>query len=220
MYIGKKTGSGWSLDHLGRQVPGVPERRDAARNREVILETARALFGERGVTRVTMEEVAREAGVGKGTLYRRFPNKVVLCQALLDESTRRFQAETLEILSRTGLPPLEKLGIFFEKLVCFTEHNLDLLYGGHEVLLGTDRLAQFDRPAHDWQRSTVLGLLRAAVSAGNLGAGTDLQYLSGALLAPLNVDLYYHQRRVEGITAERSSAGMRSLVPRAVPDNP
>lgn len=216
MNIGKKTGSSWSLDHLGREVPGVSERRDAARNRETILLTARALFERRRVSCVTMEEVAREAGVGKGTLYRRFPNKVDLCQAILDESTRRLQSETLEILSDAGAAPLEKLGLFFERLVLFTEQNLDLLYGGHEVLIGGGRLAQFSHPAHDWQRSTVLGLLRAAVRDGALGADTDLQYLSEALLAPLNVDLYYHQRRVEGLPPDRISAGMRSLVPKAI----
>ncbi len=176
--------------------------------------TARALFDRRGVTSVTMEEIAREAGVGKGTLYRRFPNKVDLCQALLDEPTRRLQSETLRILSAIGVAPLEKLGLFFERLVCFTEQNLDLLYGGHEVLVGGDRLAQFSHPAHDWQRSTVLGLLRSAVRDGDLDAGTDLRYLSEALLAPLNVDLYYHQRRVEGLSPGRISAGMKTLVPK------
>lgn len=215
LYIGKTGRLGWRLDHLGREVPGGSERRDAARNRETILTTARALFEGRGVTCVTMEEIAREAGVGKGTLYRRFPSKVDLCQALLDESTRRLQSEALGILSDAGAGPLEKLGHFFERLACFTEQNLDLLYGGHEVLIGGDRLAQFSHPAHDWQRSTVLGLLRAAIREGDLDHETDLQYFSEALLAPLNVDLYYHQRRVEGLSPGRISAGMRALLPNA-----
>ncbi|MBA3952665.1 MAG: helix-turn-helix transcriptional regulator, partial [Rubrobacter sp.] len=78
---------GWGLDHLGRPAPGGHERSDAARNRRAVLGAARALFAERGVTCVTMEEISREAGVGKGTLYRRFPNKGLLCQALLDKPT-------------------------------------------------------------------------------------------------------------------------------------
>ena len=76
------------MGHAGRGAAGAVERRDAARNRAAILATARALFAEKGVTRVTMEEMARVAGVGKGTLYRRFPNKGFLCRELLDESTR------------------------------------------------------------------------------------------------------------------------------------
>ena len=90
-------GSQWTLDHGGRPVAGV-ERRDAARNREAILVAAGKLFAENGVTCVTMEEISRSAGVGKGTLYRRFPNKGLLCQALLDAPTRGFQQETLEVL--------------------------------------------------------------------------------------------------------------------------
>lgn len=126
---------GWDLDHGGRALsPGV-ERSDAARNRRKILETSRALFEERGVTRVTMEDIARAASIGKGTLYRRFANKGLLCQALLDEPTRDFQRETLVVLKRPG-GPLEKLGIFLDRLVRFTEANLDLLYGGHETLSG------------------------------------------------------------------------------------
>ncbi len=205
----------WRLDHLGRQLPLGPERKDAARNRRAILESARALFEERGVTCVTMEEMARAAGVGKGTLYRHFPNKGMLCQALLDEPTRRFQGETLELLRAAEIGPSDKLAVFLGRLILFTDENLDLLYGGHEALLGTGRLAEYDRPAYDWRRGTVLGLLRLAAGAGELRDGVDdLEYLADALLAPLNVDLFYHQRRVRGISAARISAGLGSLVPR------
>jgi AcrR family transcriptional regulator len=196
-------------------MPSGVERKDAARNRRVILSTARTLFGERGVTCVTMEEVARAAGVGKGTLYRRFPNKGLLCQALLDEPSRRLQAEALELLREPCFGPSEKLRMFLGRLVAFTDENLDLLYGGQEALLGTERLAQYDSPAYGWMRGTVLGLLRLAAGAGELRGGADPEYLADALLAPLNVDVFYHQRRVRGISAARISAGLGSLVPQA-----
>jgi AcrR family transcriptional regulator len=204
----------WSLDHLGRP-SGREERRDAARNRRVILGTARTLFGELGVTCVTMEEIARASGVGKGTLYRRFPNKGFLCQALLDEPTRRLQQQTLDILREPETSAVEKLDAFLNDLVTFTAENLDLLYGGHEPLCGADRLERFSHPAYDWRRSTVLGLLRRAVGEGDVDGGLDLEYLASALLAPLDVDLYYYQHRVQGLTVERMSRGVRSLVPRA-----
>ena len=205
--------SGWRLDHLGRPAGAGHERSDAARNRRAVLEAARALFEERGVTCVTMEEIARAAGVGKGTLYRRFPNKGVLCQALLDEPTREFQRWTMELVGKTGVGPLRKLDRFFDGLGRFTEENLDLLYGGEEPLWGATRLARFRSPAYDWRRWTVLGLLRAASREGEIGENLDLEYLATALLAPLEVDLYYHQRRVVGLPLERISAGLRSLVP-------
>jgi AcrR family transcriptional regulator len=203
---------GWNLDHLGRPSGRESERSDAARNRRVILQTARTLFEERGVTNVTMEEIARASGVGKGTLYRRFPHKGFLCQALLDEPTRRLQEETLEILRERGTPALEKLDVFLDRLVVFTAENLDLLYGGNEPLCGADRLERFSHPAYDWRRSTVLGLLRAAVREGGIDGGLDIEYLAQALLAPLDVDFYNFQHRVQGLPVERISSGLRALV--------
>src|SRR5215203_5636041 len=119
--------AGWSLDHLGRPSGREAERSDAARNRRLILSTARKLFADRGVTCVTMEEIARASGVGKGTLYRRFPHKGFLCQSLLDEPTRHLQEETLEILREPLAPAIEKLDAFLDRLTLFTAENLDLL---------------------------------------------------------------------------------------------
>ena len=208
-------GAGWSLDHLGRPSGCKAERSDAARNRRVILGTTRTLFEERGVTCVTMEEIAKASGVGKGTLYRRFPHKGFLCQALLDEPTRQLQEQTLEILREPRTPAVEKLDAFLDRLVAFSAENLDLLYGGNEPLCGADRLEHFSHPAYDWRRSTVLGLLRAAVNERDVDGGLDLEYLATALLAPLDVDLFYYQHRVQGLSAERISGGVRDLVPRA-----
>ena len=205
----------WRLNHLGRPSGRGAERSDAARNRRVILRTARTLFEERGVTCVTMEEIARASGVGKGTLYRRFPHKGFLCQSLLDEPTRHLQEETLEILREPRAPAIEKLDAFLDRLALFTAENLDLLYGGNEPLCGADRLERFSHPAYDWRRSTILGLLRAAVSEGDVEAGLDLEYVAMALLAPLDVDLFYYQHRVQGLLAGRISAGVRALLPRA-----
>ena len=204
---------GWRLDFGGRESGPEVERSDAAKNRQRVLAAARRLFGERGVTRVTMEEISREAGVGKGTLYRRFPHKGLLCQALLDEPTRKFQEETMRMIGASNTGALEKLGSFLESVVYFTEENLDLLYGGHETLGGAERLAYIAHPARGWLRSTVLGLLRMADREGTLDGGLDLEYLAAALVAPLEIDLYYFQRRVQGYSPERISAGSRSLIP-------
>jgi AcrR family transcriptional regulator len=65
-------------------VPVRPLRADAARNRTRILDAARAAFAEAGLD-VGVEEIARRAGVGKGTLYRRFPTKEALVRAIFED---------------------------------------------------------------------------------------------------------------------------------------
>ncbi|MFI1728506.1 TetR/AcrR family transcriptional regulator [Streptomyces acidicola] len=77
------------------------ERSDAARNRARLLEAARCLVSEHGAEHVSMEAVAKEAGVGKGTLFRRFGDRDGLLVALLDEAEAEFhEAYT------SGPPPL------------------------------------------------------------------------------------------------------------------
>ncbi|MDQ2884136.1 MAG: TetR/AcrR family transcriptional regulator, partial [Actinomycetota bacterium] len=78
-----------------------PERADAARNRARVLDAAERLSAQRGATRVTMEDIAKAAGVGKGTLYRRYPDRAAVAVALLDEHERRLQQQLL-----SGPPPL------------------------------------------------------------------------------------------------------------------
>jgi AcrR family transcriptional regulator len=65
--------------------PGRPLRADAARNRARILEAARQVFADRGLD-ATLDDVARAAGVGVGTVYRRFPNKESLVDALFEDA--------------------------------------------------------------------------------------------------------------------------------------
>ncbi len=62
-----------------------PLRKDAERNRRLILDAARELFALRGLG-VTLNDIAHHAGVGVGTVYRRFPDKTVLIESLFEES--------------------------------------------------------------------------------------------------------------------------------------
>src|SRR5436190_821839 len=61
-----------------------PLRRDAERNRQRILDAARELFTERGLA-VSLNDIAHHAGVGVGTVYRRFPDRVQLIEALFEQ---------------------------------------------------------------------------------------------------------------------------------------
>lgn len=103
-----------------------PERRDAAANRARIIEAARRLLAEGGLDELTMEGVARAAGVGKGTVFRRFGSRAGLAGALVDEEMRDFQDRLLY-----GPPPLgpgapaaERLEAFVVELIRNSRQNL------------------------------------------------------------------------------------------------
>lgn len=189
------------------------ERADAAANRALILRTAEQLFRERGVANVCMAEIAEAAGVGKGTLYRRFANKGELCLALMDTQMADFQNATLDLfngLSVQGTGYLEQLAYFLRSLVEFTEMHSPLLVeveragmvpGGEQINL-----------PHFWQYMTVSALLRSAERAGELAPGLDLDYMGEALLAPLQVDYFRFQRNIRDYSVERIGDGLAILV--------
>jgi AcrR family transcriptional regulator len=80
-----------------------PLRADARRNRARILESARAVFAEYGAE-AQIDDVARQAGVGVGTVYRHFPTKEALLVELLREKFRLFGARAREALEQDGEP--------------------------------------------------------------------------------------------------------------------
>ena len=80
-----------------------PLRADARRNRERILESARVVFAEHGAD-AQIDDVAREAGVGVGTVYRHFPTKEALLVELMRQKFRLFTARGRETLEQDGEP--------------------------------------------------------------------------------------------------------------------
>src|ERR1700722_19414734 len=80
-----------------------PRRADARRNRERILESAREVFAKCGAD-AQIDDVARQAGVGVGTVYRHFPTKEALLAELLREKFRLFSARAREALELDGEP--------------------------------------------------------------------------------------------------------------------
>jgi AcrR family transcriptional regulator len=78
-------------------------RGDAQRNRERIIETAREVFREQGYD-ASLDLIAKRAGVGAGTLYRHFPNREVLLDALMQSWVERVDEATEKALAHEGSP--------------------------------------------------------------------------------------------------------------------
>lgn len=183
---------------------GRMERSDAARNRVAILAAAEGLVAERGVDAVTMEAVASAAGVGKGTLFRRFSDRSGLLRALLDERERAFQ----DLFIRgpaplgPGAPPRERLVAFGEGLLDLIEIKGDLVAAAETGVPGR----RLRHNVYATYRAHVALLLRETSTA------RDIDYLTDVLLAALAADLVLHQRRVLEMPAQRLKDGWRELV--------
>jgi len=111
------------------RTPPPRERADAARNRAAVLDAAARLFAEHGVAAVSMDQVAAAAGVGKGTLFRRFGDKAGLAVALLDARERVLQEAILHGPPPLGpgAPPAERLTAFVDAYLDYLLEHLDLV---------------------------------------------------------------------------------------------
>ncbi|HWT24390.1 MAG TPA: helix-turn-helix domain-containing protein [Solirubrobacteraceae bacterium] len=168
-----------------------PERADAARNRRRVLDAAAALFAERGVDGVAMEKVARAAGVGKGTLFRRFGDRQGLLVALLDDAERRLQDALLR-----GPPPLGPGAPAEERLLAFLHGLVELLEERGDIVRASERSS----PGARLRTAAYAGWhLHVAVLLGELRPDADAAALAHVLLAPLAADTWLGLRREGGL---------------------
>jgi AcrR family transcriptional regulator len=104
------------------------ERADAARNRLHLLATARQMLAEQGPDRLTMDGLAERAGLGKGTVFRRFGTRAGIFQALLDDDERAFQQQVLSGPSPLGpgAAPLQRLVAYGRARAVFLVRRRDI----------------------------------------------------------------------------------------------
>src|SRR6478736_7237883 len=105
------------------------ERGDAARNRVLLLDAARRLIAEHGADAVTMDDVATAAGVGKGTLFRRFGSRAGLMLVLLDEDEKAEQRAFM-----FGPPPLGPDAPPLDRLIAYGRIRIRFAHTHHALL--------------------------------------------------------------------------------------
>lgn len=166
----------------GRGTPR-PERADAARNRARVLAAAETLFRERDPGSVTMEDVARTAGVGRATLYRRYPDVRSIATALLDRHEYALQEQLLRGPPPLGpgAPPADRLAAFYRAMVDLLERF------GHLLRSAESGSARFATGAYGFWVAHVRALLVEADTP-------HPEQLVDVVLAPLAPELYHRQR--------------------------
>jgi AcrR family transcriptional regulator len=154
-----------------------PKRADAKRNYERVLTAARESFAEGGES-TALEEIARRAGVGIGTLYRHFPTRQALLEALYVNEVQEVSrsAERLE-----GADPWEALSAWFEALVGYLATKRAL---AHELLNYLDEDAQLFRECRSAVFAAGEPLLKRAQDAGVVRADVefaDVMHMVGGI---------------------------------------
>lgn len=183
------------------------ERADAARNRLLILAAAQRLFARDGVACTSMEAIAAEAGVGKGTLFRRFGDRASLALALVESSERAFQEAFIRGPAPLGpgAPPCERLIAFGHRLLAHIAANGDVLLAAQTAGAPGTR---FDSGPYGAYRVHVATLVREAAP------DLDAELAADSLLATLSAEVVLHQLRGLQMTLDRLAAGWQTIAGR------
>ncbi len=181
------------------------ERADAARNRTALLEAAAELMSGCGLQALTMDAVAAKAGVGKGTVFRRFGSREGLMASLLNHREEEWQAGVI-----SGPPPLGPGAPPMERLLAF---------GASRLRLHLDQAALIEAAGRTWgENPAVLGFaaLHVRLLLSELGVTGNLPYLATALIAPLAVPVLRQQIDHGGMSEAQVLAGWEELVRRVI----
>lgn len=175
------------------------ERADAARNRALVLQAAWRLYNHGGVEALTTDAVAQEAGVGKGTVYRRFRDKSGLVAALLDDKEKQLQLAMI-----SGPAPLGPDANHAERRVAFVRAYLDYLRAHLDLLLASETAAPGARYRlgvyQFWK--THLTMLFAEADDPEFRAYTVLALLDAGLVNHLRADGWSWERIRAGVEEE------------------
>ena len=186
---------------------GRPERADAARNRQAIMQAAEELLRQYEPAEVSIERVAAAAGVGKATVFHRFGSRAELIQALAHD-----RAEALRSATVSGPPPLgpgatprDRLMAFLDALVDLASRSIGLLSAQEHAALTskTRAAARHENPVYLFWHEHISSLLSAA------RPGLDADLLAHMILGSLHdAPVARFLRDGEG---ERVAASMRQL---------
>lgn len=190
----------------------MPERKpraDALRNREAVLAAADRLFaGCDSPEQVTMADIAAEAGVGKGTLFRGFGDRTGLIQALYEarlEPVRRAITDGQPPLG-PGTPAIERAPAVLDAILCFKLDHRHLALALEEA--GTD--SPYRAAHYGWWHTTLRGVLE------QLPGFTGSDFAAHALLAAVRADLVDHLTDRQNMPRERLRAELAAFAAKAM----
>jgi len=207
VFPGSKLDSVTSIPLRPEPTPAAAERSDAARNRERLLLAARELIADCGTEGLTMDRLAERAGVGKGTVFRRFGSRAGLMLTLLNDSEADFQARFI-----FGPPPLGPGAPGLDRLIAFGAERIAYVVEFGDLVLAAENASRgrFEVPA------AALWLRHIEVLLRDEGFDADPWLMAGSLSAALDPERLLDLVRRHGVPPERLVDSWRDLVTRVV----
>jgi len=188
------------------------ERKDAVENRQLILQTAQELFDEFGVQPVSMHQIAKTAGIGQATLYRKYAHKGDLCLDMLQEYSCNLMNEINEFLENSRHKPAR------ERMSGILDYWIDAIEEKSELLRATeanmrcedDRGSFFQSPMYLYSKEK-MGELLSEMAEENNAPPFDADIAAHTLICSLSPVGYFHLRKEKGYSAEKIKEHYRRI---------
>ncbi|QHT62531.1 TetR/AcrR family transcriptional regulator [Paenibacillus lycopersici] len=182
------------------------ERKDAARHRELILDTASQLFHEHGIESVSMHQIAKSAGVGQGTLYRRYASKAELCMELMADSFQRFMNDIEQYFAEAeaaGAPVREKLEGFLSRAIAFIGKKIDWFSAIQPAAdCAEDRMDLYKSEPFVYVVGKLKSLLDEADRSGE-GCCADTEFAAFMLANAFDAGIFFYLLKEQRLTLEQ-----------------
>jgi AcrR family transcriptional regulator len=177
------------------------ERRDAAENRQRILNAAIKLFEQYGVEQVSMNQIATEAQIGPGTLYRRYRNKGELCLDLIKDNVFLLFEDIEAYLKQNRTePPSQRLKGILSLFIRFRETKAQLLKGVENSASTNPLRSRTQSPLYNELHQLFVELFDEMATTEQTHANSVFR--ADMLLTALSSDSYLFQREVRGYSPE------------------
>ncbi len=183
------------------------ERKDAIEHRKLILQTAQTLFDEYGVGSVSMHQIAKTAGVGQATLYRRYAHKGDLCSELLVDYSQRLM-ENIESYLRDAaeLPPSDRIGGIIDRFIDALEEKADMIATMEARMTCDPRGNFFHTPLYAFLRDRIAELIAEIVGA-DAQRKVDPTMAAHSLICSMAPPGYFHLKQEMGYSIDRIKSG-------------
>jgi AcrR family transcriptional regulator len=191
------------------------ERKDAAAHRQLIIQTAKALFKEHGVQSVNMHQIAKKAGIGQATLYRRYAHKGDLCFDILQESGRLLTTKVnAHLKAQLHVPAVERLGDVLDILIDELEEKSGLIIAMESKMNCEDNRGNFfHSPIYSFFRENMSLLLQEVINQepGDQHPPLDHDLIAHTLLCSLSPVGYFHVKQERNYSTEQMKQIFRQM---------